>query len=275
MKEDNKNKLAAYTTLAATLAGTTGLQAQIKYTALTPPDTVDTNEEIIDIDLDQDGNPDFRLQLIDTLAAGNDIGAVYAFAYPNSGSEISGLFGLNYPYPFKLNPFDAIDSNSQWLNTLANGSMAFVIDGNTPYGEQWNGGVTDGYLGLRLRKTFDTAYYGWARLDVAADGKSFILKDFAVEETPNVGISAGIMNVQELMAQRVKLWAANGKLVVRIPEGGQFSDLVVHDVAGREILRHTLKAREEDVQLPEGSAGVVLVTLSGTDGKRTFRLVVR
>jgi hypothetical protein len=275
MTEEIKQKLLRYSALATAVAGTTAVQGQVLYTPLTPPDTVDTNEDYADIDLDQDGNTDFRIFLVDTLAAGTQIGAVYAFAYPNSGSQIAGQFGLNYPYPFKLNAFDAIDSASTFLISTAAGSLAFVIDGATPYGEQWNGGVTDGFLGLKLNKTFDTAYYGWARLDIAADGRSFILKDFAVEQTANTGIAAGVMNVSQFLAERMRLWSAQGKLMIRLPENHGLSELVLSDLAGRTLFTHRLEAREEDLLLPESIRGMVLVTVRGNGQERSFKVMVR
>jgi hypothetical protein len=275
MTEEIKQKLLRYSALATAVAGTTAVQGQVLYTPLTPPDTVDTNEDYADIDLDQDGNTDFRIFLVDTLAAGTQIGAVYAFAYPNSGSQIAGQFGLNYPYPFKLNAFDAIDSATAFLTATAAGSLAFVIDGATPYGEQWNGGVTDGFLGLKLNKTFDTAYYGWARLDIAADGRSFILKDFAVEQTANTGIAAGVMNVSQFLAERMRLWSAQGKLMIRLPENHGLSELVLSDLAGRTLFTHRLEAREEDLLLPESIRGMVLVTVRGNGQERSFKVMVR
>jgi hypothetical protein len=275
MTEDIQHKLLRYSALASALTSAAAAQGQVLYTPLTPPDTVDTNEDFADIDLDQDGNPDFRIFLVDTLAAGNQIGAVYAFAYPNSGSQIAGQFGLNYPYPFKLNAFDAIDSASDFLITQAAGSLAFVIDGATPYGELWNGGVTDGFLGLKLNKTFDTAYYGWARLDIAADGRSFILKDFAMEQTANTGIGAGVMNLSQFLAENIRLWAAQGKLMVRLPENHGMNELVITDLAGRTLLEHRLEAREEDIALPESIHGLILVTVRGQAQERSFKVMVR
>ncbi len=51
-------------------------------------------------------------------------------------------------------------------------------------------GVTDRFLGLRF-KLEGSWHYGWARLDIDATPTGFVVKDYAYQSVPEVGLSAG------------------------------------------------------------------------------------
>ena len=66
--------------------------------------------------------------------------------------------------------------------------MFSVISG-TPYG-YW-GGVTDHYIGFQFSPDGAEIHYGWVRCDVAEDGTSLTIKDYAYNATPDEGVFAG------------------------------------------------------------------------------------
>ena len=50
--------------------------------------------------------------------------------------------------------------------------------------------MKDKYLGLKIEVKGKT-YYGWVRLDVAKDAKSFTIKSYAYDSIPDQAIQAG------------------------------------------------------------------------------------
>src|SRR6185295_4021766 len=102
-------------------------------------------------------------------------------------------------FPFLLWQNDVIDSNLEWVKPSPGADAAFqngyeeaifnALFFSTFYGI-WQNGVEDGYAGLRINFNGDQ-YYGWVRLDVDSAAQWMIVKDYAVNLTPNSPILAG------------------------------------------------------------------------------------
>jgi hypothetical protein len=59
----------------------------------------------------------------------------------------------------------------------------------------WNGGVTDGFVGVRFTGADNMTHFGWVRLNIdpftSATPYRITLRDFAWETTPNTAIETG------------------------------------------------------------------------------------
>jgi hypothetical protein len=90
------------------------------------------------------------------------------------------------------------------------GSMAF---GAANPNAQFNN-VTDAFLGFSFPSAGNT-YYGWIRVDVNNAAGMFLVKDWAYESTPGVGIAAGAGIVPEPATLGLLACGAAGILAIR------------------------------------------------------------
>lgn len=182
-KKKKKNldaKLAMYSlTAIGVIAMSEDATSQIFYTDVHEDMQMgDTSSFIFDIDEDKFHD----LMVFQAFSAT----AQMVMAQRAKDTEILGKSAGDYMYPL------ALDANFQ-LDTINNdwrirdfGTMNF--QGSGAYG-YWQG-VTDKYIGLKL-KINGKPHFGWARLDVAKNAKSFIVKDYAFEFTPGKPIKTG------------------------------------------------------------------------------------
>jgi hypothetical protein len=212
MRKDNSTllkKLKQYSALAAPLMATAGLaNAQVIYTDIDPDVTLlGSAQDQYAIDLNNDGQTDFKFIAASGTASG---GTTYKLAgvvmQPYTTGNLNGFIGkvaslansnfIGYPYALEFN--DNIDGNEQFfkIGDIANpnnGSFfipaMFSVISGTPYG-YW-GGATDRYVGFQFSPDGAEIHYGWVRCDVAADGTSMTLKDYAYNSTPDEGMFAG------------------------------------------------------------------------------------
>lgn len=173
--------------------------AQIVYTDVNP-DTVFTCtlslgnpcSTMYQLDLNNDGIVDFQLVKFYGTAPRQNSDSYVSVTPLGSNKFTSSTtnFGtFNLVCASALANGDSIQNNN-WYGArlmleqnLVNGlSFAFTC-------HHWNA-VTDKYLGLKLIVGSNT-YYGWVRLDVAQNGTSFTVKDYAYNNIPNQPILAG------------------------------------------------------------------------------------
>ena len=201
MKEHTfKEKLAAYVavTSAYLAAGTFKAEAQIMYTDVMPDDTI--HQGFFNLDLNNDGVVDFKLSQTSDLTyepmTSTQSSGPFWNAYKSNhifiqsqNRIVNGCSALN---PFPINQSDTINAQDN-----------FGIFGNllrkTSYGSGYGTGLSgssssgcflgnDKYLGLKIIDNGET-HYGWARLTVEQD--KIILKDYAINDTPDSSILAG------------------------------------------------------------------------------------
>lgn len=275
MKDQNKSKLAQYTAMAGAVLGTGAAQAQIIYVNINDT-TVDTNGGYYDIDLDSDGAADFRItQYLDTGATGM-LDGILITPFDSLYSRVAGELENGFNYPFKLLPGDSIQLDTEWAgNTQTSpGYLVFQFDG-TPYpNSYWKGPVSNGYLGLRIMQD-DGFHFGWARLDVAADNRSFTVKDFAYEETLELSILAGAphLSVIERMLEQLVIGQREGVLFLSKPSEYDAVSVRVYGVSGTEITSVEWEAQQAEIDLSSAPAGVYLVEFT-YNGIRNTRKVV-
>lgn len=276
MKDQNKKKLAQYSALAGAVLGTGVAQGQINYVDVV--DTkVDTHNGKFDIDLDSDGSPDFVIrQYLDTGATGM-MDAILITPYDSLYGRVSGELENNFSYPFKLAGGDSLKLDTEWAGNTATQSGYLVTQFNgTPYpNSYWKGPVTDGYLGLRIIKA-DGFHFGWVRLDIGADNRSFTVKDFAYNTVYEEGMVAGEPNLStvERMLEELEIRYTTEGVVLHKPASYGEVEVRLLDASGREFSAFTWSEMDHELELSNQPNGMFLVEFTH-DGIRNVRKVLQ
>lgn len=274
--KDQKKKLAGYTAVASSLLGATAAQGQITYVDIADV-TVDTHKGAYELDLDSDGESDFRItQYLDTGSTGL-IDAIFITPYDSLYGRATGELQNGFSYPYQLVPGDSIGANQLWNGNQDDkpGYLVFQYDG-TPYpNSNWKGPVSNGYLGLRVFKD-DGFHYGWVRLDVAADNRSFVVKDFAYNETNTEGMRAAepTLAVAEQMLEELVVGQSANSLLLSKPETFEEVAVRVLQLNGKVVAEEIWTDSNLTLQVPVSNS-VVLVefTYKGVRNSRKVLLL--
>ena len=191
-----EKKLKNYSALAlgvTALANTTN--AQVLYTD-EHPDKMFGDTSSYFLNLNAGMYADFSIQ--QGMATSVNVVMLNAFTY----NEVLGANSSSYFMPLALDKGDSISENEVYWNSNQEHPMTMNYQGPVGAYGYWQG-VQDKYLGLRIKINNDYQY-GWARLDVSEDAKTFLIKDMLIETTPNKGVTAGTaldgMVFQEIVA---------------------------------------------------------------------------
>lgn len=269
MKKDLQEKLLKYTSAAGVVLAGPALQAQ-NYTDISDT-TINTNNGFYDLDLNQDGTPDFTIkQYVDTGAAMNT-NSVIISPYGNVDNKAVGILNNGFNYPSKLNAGDIISTANTLEGIGGNfdtGYLAFEINGVSNYpNSNWIGPVTDGYLGLRVT-VGDSVYFGWARLDVADSSKAFTVKDFAVETKAGKEIMAGhvFVNVPEHILNDISLYTSGQSIFYAGNAEYPAKNIRLVDLTGKVVWESTVENHEESWEVLGLPQGIYVVELTLNNG---------
>lgn len=196
MKGNSKEESLKYLTAIGGLLAAYGAEGQINYLDFADT-TLNTNNATWDLNIDEDtlGVIDYRfIQFVDTSIF--NVSGNFIQALGSAGNSVMGLDYGNYAYPFNLSPGDSIGPGKPFKGaggSNALGQLSLEINGSGQINDKFNGAI-DGLIGLRFRADVDDTirtFYGWIRVDVAADHKSLRLKDYAYQSQYGEGIRAG------------------------------------------------------------------------------------
>lgn len=288
MKKDKLEKaLINYSGIATALLGANAAHAQVIITDI-PDTTLNTNGEVynFNIDLDTSNIIDFRItQFVDSglyrmtgvTIETNNVG----------GNQVLGMDYANYNYPFKLDFNDTIAPAGPWKglgpSNIAGkelGYMALAIADTTYPNSQFVGGVTDGYLGVKFQGNLnDTVrtFYGWIRLDMAADLRSVTIKEFAYNKSFGEQVYAGNMWVgaEELAARQPEMVQRGKFLDITFPEELKSSaTLQFFDLGGKLIREEELTASRSRVELQNLPKGMVVAAVNNGEVSESKKVVI-
>lgn len=279
MNEELKKDLLKYTAAATTLLAGNALQAQYQYTNI-PDTTINTNNGFFDLDIDQDGTPDFRItQYLDTGVAKTTT-SIQIQPTLNSNNRVAGIAFAGFNYPFNIEAATLIDSTTSWNGTGGNfntGYMAFVVNGQANYpNSNWIGPLIDGYLGLEITKD-GRKHYGWARIDVGDSSRSFTVKGFSINLTPDSAMTVGfeLLQVLESNLSRVTFYVDNNQLHIQKPDDTTPLHVRIIDMNGRLIFKETTQEENSIFQLGNLSTGLYIVQLEQKGLLRSEKIFVR
>lgn len=196
MKEKNKEESLKYLGAIGGLLAAYGADAQITYVDVADT-TLNTNNAQWRLNIDEDtlGIIDYRfIQYVDTSVF--NVSGNFIQALGSAGNSVLGLDYGNYAYPFNLSPGDSIGPGQPFKGaggSSAVGQLALEVSGAGQPNDKFTAAV-NGLIGLRFRADVNDTlrtFYGWIRVDVAADFKSITIKDYAYNTQYGEGITAG------------------------------------------------------------------------------------
>jgi len=283
MKKNLQSRLSQYTAAATAVVGAVaGANGQVVYTDINPDEVHDAvnngGAEFGLLDLNNDATLDFYVYSVDTLIGTNLLKATFVAPYGTLGNAVAGDAPSGYNYAFAMTSGTNIDAATAWIVPASSGalSMAFNVDGAFPYASYWANGVTDRYLGLKFF-VGGNAHYGWARLDVTADGDVFVMKDYAYNATPNAPIQAGQMagiNAAELESNLHFVNQADNTVKVVINGGLTEGEITLVSANGQTVSTGNVDSSEYIVDLNGLAAGIYVINAAFAEGSMTKKVIV-
>lgn len=178
--------------------------------------------------------------------------------------------------PKPLNFGDSIfirQNQKEW----GKGNWLFITGPNNWINSGLWKGLKDKYVGLRF-KISGNFHYGWARFDVASNGKSITVKDFAYNSEADKSILAGVSKVSlpdEDPMKNIRVYSASGNIRIEASVNENLTGRIrLSDINGRELRSIDVK-NEKTIQLnsqefPTGLYIVNIVTEKGTLNKKVL-----
>lgn len=262
-------KIASYGTLALAVAGLNQSFGQIQYTDIDPDEFLSGTRFLLD--LNGDGTTDYEISN-DGAFSGATPGTT-ARVYTSNYSSILGLnAGGNYNYPFALSAGATIDENqSTWITDPNYQTLNW--QGCAYTNSQWCDGQVDKYLGLRINVGSDV-HYGWVRMDVPDDASFIIVKDYALNLTPNEGIVAGDQGLgtnDNSLFDLSHFIDANNQLNLKSTNVIDFVE--VYSISGQKVASQEIANVNGIIDLSNVTQGVYLVSVSIEGQKKSFKIV--
>lgn len=282
MKKENstlRNRLKQYSALAGSMVAVAGVaNSQVVYTDI--PDTVFTAVnpfpgDTLALDLNNDGITDFNFVgwKSSTYVAFGLIMHPYATTNPNGivGSVVGPSSNpLGMVSELALN--ENIDSNQNFFVfndlTYSTGQNHIpVMFSATPgyVSGDWQLGGTDHYAGFKF-SVVANSYFGWARVDVAYDGSSITIKDYAYNATPDEPLFAGqgsplgVSSVKP--GSNFNILGYEGVANIFVNDGKTNDCIVtVTNMVGKTIIRQPLTDRTTRIDLNQYSKGIYLISV--------------
>ena len=279
MKKNLQSRLSRYTAAATAVVGAVaGANAQIIYTDVTPDEAHDATvgPEFAILDLNNDQVLDFYVFSRDTNVGGTQYKLTMVAPYGTLGNAVAGDAPSGYDYAFAMTSGTTIDAATAWIVPASSGalSMALNLDGAFPYASYWANGVTDKYLGLKFFVA-SNAHYGWARLDVTAEGDVFTIKDYAYVATPNSGLTAGqTAGLTENVESTLHFVNQNDNTVKIMLNGLTDGTITLVSASGQTVSTGKTSSDEYIVNLNGLTAGIYVINAEFAAGKMTKKVIV-
>ncbi len=272
-KTTPNKRLKSYSALAASLIAVGGAaDAQIVYTNVT--DYVGIfNGDSYPLDLNNDGNTDFNVNMSKYTFTSSYYGGSYSFrtisAKASTNNKISRATSSSY-YAAALALNATIDSNNNW-GYGSNANMAGGF-GSFAFGA-WVG-QQDMYLGLELTVNSNT-YYGWARLSVSQAADTFFFKDYAYQLTKKKQILAGdkgiTTSIDPTDAPVSSVYASEKMIYVNLEEANN-SSISITNVLGEEVRSLVAEDKNSRIDMSAFPTGIYFVTVRRDNAVTTSKV---
>lgn len=266
-------KLKSYSALAGSIVAI-GSQsdAQVVYTDINPDSTVTVGGSSYFLDLDNDGNFDFAVNL--NIGSGSYTSQQVAIS-PIGSNAIAGDTVGAYVYPFAFNNGDTIQSGLQF-NMGSNQSMASYFGPGYFYGN-WSG-VTDKYAGLYFY-IGTQIHYGWARLDIDSTADQFTIKDYAYNTVADEYILAGETGVgiiESTNANDLLIYSLDKNIVIKfLKEGIAEGKISISNMPGQVIHTSEINDKQITINLEKEKTGIYFITVAQKNGTYTKKIYLR
>jgi hypothetical protein len=286
------SKIKKYAALACGIAGVTGASAQVVYTDVNP-DVVLTpggTAQYI-LDLNNDATAEMGFVMIEGMQSGSFttsgqtvnytvdyVGGVAAFG--STAPATNGWMGSSAPSALAAG---AAISGSNFNGSQ--GSLGLVQDIGfaapfSAYGYTTSSGNflgTEAFVGVRFDISGAT-HYGWARIEMAADGSSMTVKDYAYESTAGSAINAGdtgngTAGVNDI-SNDVSIRTIAGNLRIDL-ENVSNADIIVSNLSGQNVISDNMNSNVKVISMSDLSTGIYLVNVVTETGTTTKKIYVK
>jgi hypothetical protein len=289
-KESLEKVVLKYSGMATAILGAGATHGQIVWTDI-QDSTVTKNGAFYEVNInpDMDTIVDFRIyQIVDSLSSAFDVTGVIIKDANGATNQVVGLDYGNYNYAFRLGVGDSIGTNRifRGIHPARNvGYMAFEASGAGYPNSQWvdtANGITNGFLGVRLKADLNDTirnFYGWIRLDIAKDLRSFTIKDFAYQKIEDQAITAGEgspIGVEEVYeAEKAQLAQRGLFLDINLPESYLPKlTLNILDLSGKLVKSYDLTGHKNTVELENLPKGIHIANVVSNGLESAKKVVV-
>jgi hypothetical protein len=218
---------------------------------------------IMRIDINLDNDPDFYLYHYSSLGyqcielAGGDTTRMWTWILSNDfGSPyetpLSDITYHSAPYPLLWHG-DWIDDNTFYYDTIMHGAVKFLIDGR--------------------------CYYSWFLAQTTSRSEYMSVKEVAFCTIPDYPLRWGQTSLNEEVVENGQVAFAT---VRPNPTAGLFTitgeglkQIEIYDALGQEIASVKAKGDQTIIDLTGQPAGVYLVSVTDTEGRRCVKKLVR
>ncbi len=275
MKKSLQEKLKAYSAVAGSLVAVSA-NAQVNYTDISP-DTMVHDSLVYGLDLNNDAVIDFEFATSVASSSSTLVNfATVSVVGDTNNAVLGSLYYGMYPFPYRLNNGDSIKPNSVlWPGySLTTGVNYLGVTGPATYGN-WVG-ITDKYLGLRI-KVAGQFYYGWARLSVNATTDTITIKEYAIEALPNTPIAAG--QITGLQTQNlnvgVRIHSFENALFVHTPSPQEGGFVTVYNMTGELIRKEEITSADLKMNLQGLAVGTYVVHVHQGDIETSGKVLIK
>ena len=234
----------------------------------------------MDIDIDNDGASDFRIQMF----AGGSSMAEWGFGFisplrssckilchPDTTYSLPSNTPVIVNAPDTLELGDSINSSLKFCNTdcyLWDYSSSFSSGSSDM--NLWTN-IGDHYIGTSIETVTDTLY-GWIRVNAQMRYYrlyTLIIKDFGCNRNPNVGISQKISSGIKIFPNPVK-----DKLRIIVPETCKNRNVSILSSVGQIVLHKALMNRPETIDMSRMPQGIYLLRIE-SENNVMYKKVVK
>ncbi len=284
-------KIKKYAAVAVGVAGVSGASAQVVYTdvnpdaVLTPGGTaqfvVDFNGDVVaDIAFVAFSGSYATSNFNGYSATVDYIGGAAAFA--PSAASTNAWVGAAANTPDNLTNGTPIGSAAAFLNGQGNLglNLDIVYPNSTTYNFTTtigNFSGTEGYVGVR----FDVAgavHYGWVRVEMAVDGTSMTIKDYAYNATAGTAINAGDMGGTPVgindIANNVIIRNQYNKLNIELVNINN-AEISVVNLAGQVVINDQMTTNVKEINMSDLTTGIYMVNVTSEAGSTTKKIYVK
>lgn len=276
MKKGIQSKLNAYAAAAGTMALAGAADAQVVYTDINP-DTIVHDTVGYVLDFDNNGVPELRIEtdMYVGSSATVNFAQVTVLGSPNN-AVIGSLYYATYPFPTAMNTGDSIaQSNANWQPATFNNGIQYlgVVTSSATYAN-WIG-VNDKYLGVRFQIGANT-HYGWVRLSVSSGVDTIIVKDYAYQVLPGVGITAGLQVGIPTVAENnnITIFSSANTIVIRNTEAEKGGIVRITNTLGQTVSESQISEENMRITLDGQAPGIYFVEVIREDLHYTKKVYV-
>lgn len=297
MKKTNSlnSKVKQYVALAGGVAAATGATGQVVYTDINPDEVLTpSGTSQYDLNLDGDAVPDMAFVVVTGSKTGIYTYGTMQIPYTLNYNVGVAAFGTAAPSangwmgtgsaPSAVPMSNMIGSSGNFVQNQGNiGAYQTTYLGapiNGQYGPYTSGNFlgTEGYVGVRFDISGQT-HYGWARVQMAPDGSSMTIKDYAYDATPGTAIAAGDIgstNIDELGMDNLIHFINKQNNVVVIKNNGISNGTInVVSVDGKVISNEKINNQTEVIDLNGLASGIYVINVTANEGSLSKKVYVR